>query len=351
MKLDYFIVYYQLYSQLRYFHLFKVGAFFKMQPYPKVSIVVLNWNGQLYLENCLNSLLQTTYPDLEIIVVDNASTDGSEKIVSKFKSVKLVQSTKNLGYAGGNNIGFTHATGKYVVALNNDMLVEPDWLTDPIQYMESDSKIGICGCRQMRFDKTTVDGLFQILKKDLRSLAVKAGEPYDHECASYKAGYVIGVNGGSAIYRKNLLDDLKGFDEHFFGYYEDIDICMRAFIRGWKILYVPSAVVYHIGSASFKKNPRNSVYLLERNRFWFIYKNFSISIILKHLFFIILYEIRNFRGSLFGFKDPGLYFKARIDAFKGFKNLSSERKVNTRLFYKIKHNFLELSRKKIIPIK
>jgi GT2 family glycosyltransferase len=317
---------------------------------PKVSIIVLNWNGEKYLENCVNSLLKTSYPNIEIIIVDNASTDGSQKIVEKFAHVRLIQNEKNYGYAGGNNIGFKHASGKYVVALNNDMYVEPDWLDAPIDYMEKDDTIGIAGCRQMRFDKKTIDGLFRIYRKDLTTDALGAEENYSGDYTTYKAGFVIGVNGGSAIYRKKAIDEINGFDEHFFGYFEDVDICLRAVIYGWRILYVPSSVVYHIGGASFRKDNRKMLYLLERNRIWFIYKNYPVSELLKHSIHLIFYEIRHIYATFFKQRDPKFYFETRLDALNGLKLFSQNRKENVKSFGNVKRVYKLLIKQKIIAV-
>lgn len=317
---------------------------------PIVSIVILNWNGKQYLKDCLSSVLNTKYSDVEIVVVDNASTDGSEKIVEEFPNVKLIKSEKNLGYAGGNNLGFKFTIGKYIVALNNDMVVEPDWLDEPVKYLESDSTIGVVGCRQMRLDKKTVDGLFVYIENDLRANALGASELFEEKYRNFKLGFVMGVNGGSAIYRKVVIDKLGAFDEHFFGYYEDADLCMRIFIHGWKILYVSKSVVYHAGGASFKKNMYLYHYLLERNRLWFIYKNFPVKEIINHSVRLILYEIKFLLRATIKFKNIKLYFSTRVDAFFSLKKFSKSRSINVAEYRKNYKKIKNIIKNKIILI-
>lgn len=318
--------------------------------FPKVSIIVLNWNGKTYLEDCLLSLQHTAYPNLEIMVVDNASTDGSEEIVTKYSNILLIKNDKNYGYAGGNNIGFSHATGKYIVALNNDMVVKPDWLDEPIKFLESDSTIGVVGCRQMRLDKKTIDGLFSYIENNLCVNSFGVNQLFENKFCEFKPGYVMSINGGSAIYRKNVIDKLGGFDECFFGYYEDSDLCMRIFVHGWKILYSPNSVVYHAGSASFKKNMYQYHYLLERNRLWFIYKNFPVKEIFNHSVSLIVYEIKFLLRAIIKLKNVKLYFSTRIDAIIGLKKFSKSRKFNIAEYRKNYDNLEKIIKNKIIPI-
>jgi len=115
---------------------------------PTVSLIVLNWNGQEYLEACMTSLLDLDYPDPEIVMVDNGSTDNSVPYVSdQFPSVRIIETGRNLGYAGGMNVGISRTSSDIVVLLNNDIIVEENWLTELVRCMKSDERIGIAGCK------------------------------------------------------------------------------------------------------------------------------------------------------------------------------------------------------------
>jgi GT2 family glycosyltransferase len=124
----------------------------KENNHPLVTIVILNWNGKEHLQECIDSVIKSLYSALEIILADNGSTDGSiEFVKSHFPSVIILENKENLGYAEGNNRGIGIAHGKYVVTLNNDVVVEPDWLDKPVEYLENDPQIGSISCRQMSY--------------------------------------------------------------------------------------------------------------------------------------------------------------------------------------------------------
>ncbi len=319
---------------------------------PLISVVILNWNGEDFIGKCIDSVRNSSYRNLEIIVVDNASNDRSIEKILNFDNITLIKNEKNLGYAAANNIGFSKANGKYVVALNNDIFVEPDWLNDVVRYMEADDSVGIAGCRQMRYgQENVIDGLFHVVDKYLRISALGSGKTYDGELKSVGPGYVLGVNGGSAVYRKVTYESLNGLDDRFFGYYEDADLYMRAFLNGWKTVYVPSAVVKHMGSTSFKKDMNRYYFLLERNRLYFLFKNFPVRILIKFLPLLLYYELRNLRGFSFGMKKPSLYFNSRLQALRLFKELASERAYNTSLFRKKEKMFWMYYRNQIVPLK
>jgi hypothetical protein len=284
-----------------------------------VSIVILNWNGQEYIEKCINSVLLTSYSPIEIIVVDNASTDSSLLAIKKYEGkISLIVNNTNLGFAGGMNSGIRHAKGEYIVTLNNDVVVESTWLNRPIELLQSDTQIGIISCRQMVYgEEDVIDMLHTIQTPYLLSRPVGSNKRYSINPEYHTEKVVFGASGASVIYRKKLLDTYGGFDERFFAYHEECDIQTRAFHDGWKCVYVPSAVVYHMGSKSFGKLSKIFHYYHERNRWWYIAKNYSLQKIIFHLPWLLFMELRLIRVIFFKSKCPGIYFKARIDAIKG----------------------------------
>lgn len=314
---------------------------------PLVSIIILNWNGKEHIGECLSSVLASNYPTFEIIVVDNASTDGSIDIIKQTEKVILIQNQCNAGFAAGNNIGFSAAKGKYVVTLNNDTTVEPDWLNEPVRRFENEEKTGLISCRQMDYYKRElINGLYHYPDEKLLFRSKGFGEKLNHE--HLKAGYVISANGASSIFRKEMLDSIGGFDERFFAYHEDCDIGMRAFLAGWNCLYVPEAVIYHKEGASFKKKNNTFNYYFHRNRFWFLYKFFPVSSLLRHSFQIFFWELRIARIKILKERIAKQYLRAIKDSFTGLPMFKSERKKNTVLFRAKEIEFNKFLNEKIL---
>ena len=310
-----------------------------------VSIVIVNWNGEEVLPDCLESLLRLNHKDFEIIIVDNASIDNSIDIVNKIcgSKAKIVRLERNAGFAAGVNAGVGNASGIIIALLNNDMAVEQSWLDQPLELLK-DETVGIVSCRQMNYyDRTKIDELYHCVLKSLVLMPFVRGAEYrgDDERLS-RPGYVISANGGSMIVRAEVFRALGGLDPAFFGYMEETDFCLRAFLRGWRCIYAPSAVVYHKDGFSFKKNRGRQFYLSERNRVWLLYKNIPISDILKSLHYVLGRELIRFRDSCLVYKNPFLYFKARWDAIWGLGRYKNIRKENVALFRNRRKEFYRL---------
>lgn len=317
---------------------------------PLVSVIIVTWNGAALLQECLDSLAKTTFSPMEIIVVDNFSSDNSLALLKAYPTVRVITNSSNTGYAKGNNIGVASARGNYVVILNNDITVEPGWLTEPLQYLEADRTIGIVCCRQMSYyHKEILDGLFHRIEPDLGMHPVGQRQLLADDPRFTMTGLVISANGGSMIVRKELYEQLHGLDENFFAYYEEVDFCLRAFERNWKCLYVPSAVVYHKGSVSFQKTGPMTYFYRERNRISFLYKNFPLHLLVTRSFMILLMELRVIRVLCFKQWRPDLYFRARKEAFSLFMHYKSERKVNVALFRKKMKEFYQFEKLQILP--
>ena len=315
---------------------------------PLVSIVILNWNGDGIVQECLSSVYETEYSDIEIIVVDNGSADGSRAWLRRQRKITLVENERNEGFARGTNIGFSRVRGVYAVALNNDMVVEPSWLNEPVRRLEQDARVGIVACRQMMYhDRATVDVLYHILARDLSFFPYGRAKQFSSMPGADKAGYILSASGGSAVYRKKMLDEIGGFDERFFAYSEDADLSMRAFLSGWKCLYVPEAVAYHRGSASFGRVPEKVTFYGQRNRYLLMYKYFPVSLILAHLPWILNSERRSMQQICLGQKSPGRYFSILKGILCEQKNYKFLRKSNIELFRQKRGEFLSLLEKRI----
>jgi GT2 family glycosyltransferase len=262
---------------------------------PLVSIVIVNYNGKIFLKKCLTSVLKTNYPNIEVIVVDNGSTDGSPELLRSFASdseIKVILSETNLGFAGGNNVGIELATGDYVVFLNNDTTVEPNWINELVRVLESDFTIGAAQSKLLLMDSPShldCAGLFSNFYGD--TFARGQGEK---DVEKYGCGEIFTCKGASMIVRRKILERIGSFDSDYFTYYEDTDLSWRIRLAGYKILFVPSSIVYHKCNGSIPIVGARSlffqVYLWKRNRIITLIKNYEIQNIIKYLFLSLVYE-------------------------------------------------------------
>jgi len=249
-----------------------------MEENPLISVIVLNWNGIYFLERCLGSLMAQTYSPLEMIVVDNASTDGSRGFVEKrFPRVRIIANERNLGFGGGNNVGIRAAQGKYIMVLNNDTHVEAKCIEALKCSIEKNERYGACASKILLTNKENViDAAGIIVGWDGLSIGrgrLEPGGRYDEEAEVFFA------SGCACLYRKEMLDDIGLYDDDFFAYAEDTDLGWRAQLAGWKCIYSPRAIVYHVHSASSGTYSHLKAYLVERNRIWVAIKNFPLPLL------------------------------------------------------------------------
>jgi len=246
----------------------------------RVSIIIPNWNGLALLRPCLDALRQQTYRDYEIIVVDNASRDGSVSVLhDEYPEVRVLSLPTNRGYSGGSNAGIRAAKGEILVMLNNDTEADPRWLEELIETLDRHPGAGSVASRMMIHahphllhsagDVYRANGI-----PDSRGVWQPYAPPFDQE------GYVFGGCGGAVAYRRKMLDAIGVFEERFFMYCEDVDLNWRAQLAGWKCTYAPKAVVYHHLSAT--GGGRLSSYYVGRNTLWVIARNYPTALIRRH---------------------------------------------------------------------
>jgi GT2 family glycosyltransferase len=315
---------------------------------PLVSIVIVNWNGAEVLPECLESLLRLNHKDFEIVVVDNGSVDDSVDIVGRIcgDRARVVRLEKNIGFAAGVNVGFENSAGEFIATLNNDMIVEPSWLDQPLEFLRDESVGIVCGRQMNYYDRSRVDGLYHCIVKELVLMPFGAGRELGTGDLYTKPGYVMGAHGGAAILRAKTVRALGGYDPEFFGYMEETDFCLRAFLRGWRCVYAPNAVAFHMDGFSFKKLGTYRNYLCERNRIWFLYKNIPAPDILKRLPRMLAVELRVIMVFLIKMKKPLLYLKARFDALRGLSRYRKIRRENTALFKTKRQEFYRFEKYK-----
>lgn len=240
----------------------------------KTSVVVPNWNGIDHLAECLDSLQKQTIKT-RIILVDNGSTDGSVKLVQeKYPDVELIQNSKNEGFAGGVNPGLKRAIALdhvFVATFNNDAVADKNWLKNLVTNLEKNSKVGIAASKILSADGKKLDSTGDYYTvwglPYPRGRAEKEIDKYDGETEIFAA------SGGASLYRVKMLKEIGLFDEDFFAYYEDVDLSFRAQLAGWKVSFVPSAIVKHHIGATSSKMKGFTTYQTMKNLQLLLYKN------------------------------------------------------------------------------
>lgn len=216
----------------------------------RVAVIIPNWNGKRFLDTCLLSLRKQRFTDFVTYLVDNGSSDDSiAHVESHYPEVRIVRHAENLGFSAAINAGIRASTGEYIAALNNDTEVDEGWLEALVHTLDTRPEIGLCASKVLDFSDRTVidsfgDGYGRIgIGFKIGSLASDSGQ-FDEPLN------VFSPCAAASFYRRSLFDDIGLFDEDFFCYMEDVDIGIRARLAGYQCLAVPTAKVYHIGSAS-----------------------------------------------------------------------------------------------------
>jgi GT2 family glycosyltransferase len=240
--------------------------------YCQASVVIVNWNGRQWLEQCIPALASQSFAEFETIVVDNGSDDASlHWLAEKWPSIRVVSLPNNHGFAHGNNLGIALARSDLIVTLNNDTAVAPDWLAHLID-AAAEPQIGMVACQIKQWRRPELLDSTGI-EVDWTGTAWQRGHnaPVAEALA---AGDVFGPSGAAALYRRAMLDDVGLFDADFFAYYEDVDLAWRAQNAGWRCRYAPAARLRHYQSATGGRFPEQKLFLLSRNKIWTILKNY-----------------------------------------------------------------------------
>jgi len=240
----------------------------------RVAVVIVNWNGLQHLRTCIPAVLAQDYPDFQVVVVDNGSTDGSgEWLRAEFPGVRLIVNEVNRGFARATNQGIRATESAYVATLNNDARPEPGWLSAMVKAMEHKDRVGMVAA-QIRFahrpDRLDSAGI----EVDRLGIAWnrRFGQPVGGEPSEVQE--VFGPCGAAALYRRAMLEEVGLFDERFFAYYEDVELAWRARRAGWRCLYTPQGRVYHVHSATGGRMPAFKAYHLGRNKWWTLFKHY-----------------------------------------------------------------------------
>ncbi|MCD4772383.1 MAG: glycosyltransferase family 2 protein [Bacteroidales bacterium] len=302
---------------------------------PKISIVILNWNGRKYLEKFLPTVVKYSLDTAEVIVADNASSDDSVDYLKKnFTDIRIIQNNSNGGFAKGYNDALAQVEADYYILLNSDVEVTENWITPVIELMESNKNIASCQPKILsyhepeKFEYAGAGGgfldkygypfcrgrLFQTIEKD-------TGQ-FDDSIEIFWA------SGACMFIRADLFHNSGGLDNDFFAHMEEIDLCWRLKNEGYKIMYCPQSVVYHVGGGTLPKSSSRKTYFNFRNNSLLLYKNLPSKKLYKILIArLFLDGIAAFKFLLEGgWKDFYAVFRAHISFYKNFYKTRNKRK-------------------------
>lgn len=298
-----------------------------MPALPLVSVIIVSWNSAKHLSQCLDSLSLQTIQDFEIILIDNGSSDGgTDGLQQKYPKLdlRLERLTSNVGFAAANNMGADWARGRWLALLNTDAFPEPDWLEKLLQAAATHEEFSFFASRQLQAnapelldgagDSYHISGLGWRRYYNLRS-----------ENHALQAEEVFSPCGAAALYLREDFLQAGGFDQDYFSYFEDVDLGFRLRLNGKKCLYVPQAVVRHVGSASTEKKSNFSVYYGYKNMIWTFVKDMPgvlfwlyLPIHVGTILFFILYLTLRDHSSVI--------WRAVLDAVSGLPKVLTKRR-------------------------
>jgi len=315
-----------------------------------ISLIIINYNNKSYLKRCINSILNQTYKNIELILIDNESKDGSfEYMAEEYldKNILLLKNEVNNGYAGAANQGIGLSKGKYVMILNPDIIMEKDFIENMYKFIEGDESIGALSGKLLKYDFKNdkklnyIDSAGIIMFKSTR--CIDRGQNEEDLGQYNEIEQVFGVCGAAPLYRRSTLEIIKVYDEYFdedfFAYKEDIDLSWRLNLAGFKNMYYPKAIAYHGrglsgskgGIVNFIKNRRSQSKFLRgisfRNHIMMRWKNnvnnnlkeFRYDIYKREIMFIgysILFEKFNFKY----YREARILRKKMVDKKNMFMN-------------------------------
>lgn len=291
---------------------------------PSVSVIIPNYNGEKLLGECLDSVKAQNYPDLEIIVVDDASTDHGADIAAQDPDVRLIQNTKNSGFAYSVNRGIEAATKDYLLLLNNDVVLQDGFIEAMAEAISKDNRIFSVSSKMLRYrEPEYIDDTGDFI--NVLGWGWKRGDGMPARFFE-TADRVFSACAGAGIYRASTFDEIGLFDENHFAYLEDIDIGWRAMIYGYENRYEPKATCLHIGSATMAEGARHSsfkVSISARNTVYLLYKNMPLPYLILNSPFLAAGVMIKFLY----FQDKG-FAKDYLSGLKeGFRTLGKLKKV------------------------
>lgn len=278
---------------------------------PAVSITIVTFNSARYIAKCLQYVFEQDYPNIDVIVIDNASGDETAALLEQFGTrIRFVRNTENVGFAQGQNQAIALTESDWVLTLNPDVRLSPGFVSKAVRAGECDKQVGSVSGKLLRMAANfeipaakMLDSTGIYFTPSLRHFDRGSGEPDRGAYDQFE--YVFGVTGAAALYRRQMIDDIsvngEFFDSDFFAYREDADLAWRAQLLGWKCLYAPNAIAYHVRNVlpSNRKSLPAAINMHSvKNRFLMRIKNITADLYARHFFAITLRDAVVIGGCL-----------------------------------------------------
>ncbi len=291
----------------------------------KIAVVILNWNGKKFLEKFLPKVIEYSTPYAEVIVADNASTDDSVEFMKiSFPDVQIIINSENGGFSKGYNDALKQIDADYYCLLNSDIEVTPNWIEPVINLMETDDKIAVCQPKLRsyhepeKFEYAGAAGGF-IDKYGYPFCRGRIFTEMENDNGQYDdAAEVFWATGACMFVKADLYHNYGGLDEDFFAHMEEIDFCWRMKNAGYKIMYCPNSIVFHVGGGTLPKKSSRKTYLNFRNNIMLLYKNLPKRRLIPVFFVRFILDFIAAIRFLFdsGFSDFWAVFKAHLSFYK-----------------------------------
>lgn len=289
---------------------------------PLVSIIIVTYNNESVIRECLACLSAQLYQNYEVILVDNNSHDGTLNIVEEFSCVQVIPSKHNLGFTGGNILGLASAKGEYILLLNPDTEIQSQCLVALVSGITTHPEVGLCAAKLINYSSGLIDSAGDGCTTTGRGFKRGEGERSEkYSCQEY----VFGACGGAVLIYRQVIEQIGFLDDDFFLIHEDTDFNFRAQLAGWKCLYVPDAVVLHKVRSSIGDMSDIAVYYSIRNSRYVWVKNMPLPLMLKYLHHQFIQEIGAFIFFVIKHHKLKAYCRANFDFVRGIPTLLKKR--------------------------